>query len=647
MTNEWIFFFTFVQSTARPINFDISLSQVIAGYCAEFHVGAMVAEKDRLIFKSLAISLTPFAASQATFKILADENRISCDPAEILEAYDPGDSLPLALLREAVQGISHFGRRAQARLVLLGAALLDELPQHGAGGLRRAGDLAHTALQKLGIAKTQGLPETAFSGEVIPARQPEDKKAPNTKFNDLLLGDISDDVSWFFSTDVGEQLDVTYPLSTEADLNAIDASSALHRPGGSLGDGESICVSDELCRRCAAATALDKSGSGAGQQCFVYGRIRPVQPRMTLRDGIMCHVPHGYIAARGSALAKLVDMDGATKSKAFKTIFLDADLTSSAYASCAPAQRRLKEQLVQSTVTGEAQPVNFGVLFASEEHDKLLVENLHSLKSRGFEAVMLSGDFSEAVASASCDIGLLVAGGIPARLIHALAADCGAEVLHGLPDCGTFSQSLDILDVKRGVNLKLRDLPEGERQRCFCYPLLGRRLSLLPEVSMTEMNGFWEVWAWAERAEAGSTDMSCTVLLEASCEPQMRQSFAELSDSVLAGLDNVKHADHPHRGELPCDWMLQVADALEEVATSEAYPRLLAAEERDPLVAPWVSPVGDATGDKAACAAFAASLRRVATEEGLEELATDFKAATAILQRASRLVQLLSRVSDS
>ena len=168
---------------------------------------------------------------------------------------------------------------------------------------------------------------------------------------------------------------------------------------------------------------------------------------------------------------------------------------------------------------------------------------------------------------------------------------------------------------------------------------------------MTEMNGFWEVSAWAEGADAGSTDMSCTVLLEASCEPQMRQSFAELSDSVLAGLDNVKHVDHPSPtgGELPCDWMLQVADALEEVETSEAYPTLLAAEERDPLVAPWVSPVGDAAGDKAACAAFAASLRRVvAMEEGLEELVTeDFKAATAILQRASRLVQLLSRVSDS
>ena len=455
-------------------------------------------------------------------------------------------------------------------------------------------------------------------------------------------------MSWFFSTDVGEQLDVTYPVSTEADLNASDASTALHRSGGLLGEsGESVSsVSDELCRRCAdAATALDKSGSGAGQQCFVYGRIKPVQPRMTLRDGIVCHVPHGYIAARGSAVAKLVDMEGATKSNALKTIFLDADLTSSAYASCAPAQRRLKEQLVQSTVTSEAQRENFKVFFASEEHDKLLVENLHSLKSCGFEAILLSGDFSEAVASASCDIGLLVAGGIPARLIHALAADCGAEVLHGLPDCGKISQSLNILDVKRGVNLKLRDLPEGERSRCFCYPLLGRRQSLLPEVSMTEMNGFWEVWAWAERAEAGSTDTSCTVLLEASCEPQMRQSFAELSDSVLAGLDNVKHADNR---ELPRDWMLQVADALEQVATSEAYPTLLAVEERVPLVAPWVSPVGDATGDKAACAAFAASLRRVVAMEGPEELANeDFKAATAILQRASRLVQLLSRVSDS
>eukprot|EP00435_Cladocopium_sp_Y103_P041113 s1509_g11.t1 len=607
----------------------------------------MVAEKDRLIFKSLALSLTPFAASQATFKILADDNRISCDPTEILEACDPGDSLPLALLREAVQGISHFGRRAQARLVLLGAALLDELPQR-AGGLRRAGHLADAALQKLGIAKTQGSPETA-SG-VIPARQPE-KKAPamDTKFSDLLLGDISDDVSWFFSTDVGEQLDVTDPVSTEADLDIVDASTALHRPDGLKSLlGDSMCsVSDELCRRCAAyaATALDKSGSGAGQQCFVYGRIRPVQPRMTLRDGIVCHIPHSYIAARGSVLAKLVDMDGTTNSKVLKTIFLDADLTSSAYASCAPSQRRLKEQLVQSTVTGGTQPVNLGVLFASEEHDKLLVENLHSLKSYGFEAVILSGDFSEAVASASCDIGLLVAGGIPARLIHALAADCGAEVLHGLPDCGTFSHSLDILNAKRGVNLKLRDLPEGERTRCFCYPLLGRRQSLLPEVSMPEMDGFWEIWAWAERAEAGSTGMPCTVLLEASCEPQMRQSFAELSDSVLAGLENVKHADHCPTdslipcGELPCYWMLKVADALEEVATSEAYPTLLAAEEQAPLVAPWVSPVGDATGDKAACAAFAASLRRVvAMEEGLEELVTeDFKAATAILQRASRL----------
>ena len=106
-------------------------------------------------------------------------------------------------------------------------------------------------------------------------------------------------------------------------------------------------VSSELCRRC-RGTFLDRSGSGAGQQCFVYGRIRPVQPCMTLREGIVCHVPDGYIAARGGMLAKLAETGtGKGSPQIFRTMFLDADLTSSSYESCAPAQRRLKETLVQ------------------------------------------------------------------------------------------------------------------------------------------------------------------------------------------------------------------------------------------------------------------------------------------------------------
>ena len=599
---------------------------------------AMVAEKDRLLFKRLAVSLAPFAASQPTFKIIADESRISCDPAEILEAHDPGDSLPVALLREAVGGIAHFGRRAQARLVLLSAAILDELPQVPLCALRRAGDLADTALQKL-VQDQTAVSETVISGDKAPALE--------TSFDDLLLDKISDDVSWFFSSDADENSNLTIadanPPVAKADLDIVDAPIASKRPVGEL-----LCsVSQELCRRC-STTSLDKSGSGAGEQCFVYGRIRPVQPQMILKEGIVCHVPHSYIAARSNVLAKLVDTDA--NLRVFKTLFLDADLTSSAYASCAPAQRRLNEQLLQSTepsfVTTGVPPVNARVLFASEERDKLLVEHLYSLKSRGFEAIMLSGDFSEVVASSSCDIGLIVAGGIPARLIHALAADCGAEVLHGLPD---LTERFSRWEAKRAIHFQLRDLLDDERKKCFCYPLVGRRQAILPEVSSPD--GFWEVWAWADGTVMATT--ACTVLLEASCEPQLRQSFAELSDSVLKTLECLKHPEVPPDSgkELPCDWMLQVAGALEEAATSETCP-LLAVEEQAPLIAPWVIPLGDAAGDRAACESFAAGLRRVASMEEecaeiIEVPLEDIKEARAILRRASRLVQMLSRVSCS
>lgn len=44
----------------------------------------------------------------------------------------------------------------------------------------------------------------------------------------------------------------------------------------------------------------------------------------------------------------------------------------------------------------------------------------------GIEALLLSGDASDSVLSAGRAAGLLVAAGIPARLLYALAEDCGA-----------------------------------------------------------------------------------------------------------------------------------------------------------------------------------------------------------------------------
>eukprot|EP00438_Fugacium_kawagutii_P010977 Skav217183 [mRNA] locus=scaffold5232:85903:87956:+ [translate_table: standard] len=659
----------------------------------------MVTDRDRSIFKALAISLTPFAASQPSFKIIADDARISCDPAEILEAHDPGDSLPLALLREAVEGIALFGRRAQARLVLLGAAILDELPAQCVGGLRRAGDLADMALQKL---------QKETRPTAMRLEQAEGKTSPGTKTcNNLVIEEeVSDDVSWFFSTDADEKLETanTDPSPTKAELAELVEKQGVDSVVSHLPGEDTVgSVSEQLRRRCTAtpldksgsgagrqcfaygrirqyiseahgkgrgkrwkgrqprpkhlrgrppATPLDKSGSGAGRQCFAYGRIRSAH-RVSLKEGIICQVPHGYVAARGSTFPKLMGKaegkDGKADSPGFKVlkaIFIDADLVS-AYESCAPAQRQLQERLlsdVPRVTGGSPSTTSARALFTSEERDMLLDQKLRSLKTLGFDAVMLSGDFSEAVASTRCELGLLV-GGIPARLLHALAADCGAEVLHGLPDSPS-STFWETWVSKRPMSLQIKHVSVDEQKRCFSYPLLGQRQSLLPEVTGL-LDGFWEVHAWAD----GVGTAACTVLLEASCEPILRQTFAELSDSVLKGLEHFEHTTGPDNKslgrEIPSNWMLLVAEALEEVATSEGYPALLAAEEQTPLVAPWVGPPGDAIGDKAACSAFVAGLRKVAAmEEELEGSASeDITAARAVLRRGSRLVQLLSRVS--
>lgn len=622
---------------------------------------AMVIEKDRVLFNTLATSLAPFAASQRSLKILANEGRISCDPSEILEAHDPGDSLPLSLLRESVEGIGHFGRRAQARLVLLSAAMLNELQLHLVGGLRRAAKIADIALQEL----NKQAPKVVTASRELSIHEKSLKSqgcelanaaAGSEDLEELLFGsDISDEVSWFFSS-ANDKLDAAGvdPVSTDFDI--VEAPGPSYHAQGDVLDR----VSFELCRRC-RGTFLDRSGSGAGQQCFVYGRIRPVQPCMTLREGIVCHVPDGYIAARGGMLAKLAETGtGKGSPQIFRTMFLDADLTSSSYESCAPAQRRLKETLVQVPEVATSR-TSAGLLFASEERDKLLVENLRALKTCGFQAILLSGEFSDVVGSACCDAGLVLAGGIPARLLHALAADCGAEILRGLPDC---FEALSEREAKRPIHLHLTHLSNSEHKRCFCYPVFGRRQSLLPEGSGPVMDGpFWQLWAWADGTDGVERPAAtaCTVLLEASCEPQLRQSFAELSDSVLSGMEHLDQSTGKESAEilqtqckeLPWDWMLLVADALEEAATSETCPALLA-EEQTPVIAPWVTPLGDDAGDRAACATFAAALRRAFAaekdekdEEDLQSNTEDMNSARALLRRGSRLVDLLSRVSDT
>lgn len=70
-----------------------------------------------------------------------------------------GDRLPLSLLREALQGVAHFGRRSQARLALLAAALVGDHDEAArtAEGLRRAAEVAEMRLKKLSTGGDGGL----------------------------------------------------------------------------------------------------------------------------------------------------------------------------------------------------------------------------------------------------------------------------------------------------------------------------------------------------------------------------------------------------------------------------------------------------------------------------------------------------------
>ena len=104
----------------------------------------------------------------------------------------------------------------------------------------------------------------------------------------------------------------------------------------------------------------------------------------------------------------------------------------------------------------------------------------------------------------------------------------------------------------------LRHSPNGKRSDQFIFtwhisPIVSTNdvfailclvdgQSLLPEGSGPVMDGpFWQLWAWADGTDGVERPAAtaCTVLLEASCEPQLRQSFAELSDSVLSGTEHL------------------------------------------------------------------------------------------------------------
>ncbi|CAK9106966.1 Adenylate cyclase 1, partial [Durusdinium trenchii] len=434
------------------------------------------------------------------------------------------DRLPLSLLREALQGVAHFGRRSQARLALLAAALVGDHDEAArtAEGLRRAAEVAEMRLKKLSTGGDGGAADrgqdtvrSAPPSTAPPAAAPEPS-------------DTEEDVSWFFDAEVAETLTgpVVEVLRSEELQEAVGAAS----PEPPTDDDAVACLIAEL-RQGGGATmsAMAQSGSGRGQQCFVYGRLRPVQPRRSVLPGVVCHLPQDFVSARGEVVTSLRSTTGFSVARC---ALLDANLTLAAYESSAPALRRIREVYVQEPEETLGRPTLFSV---ADQRGQRLAQQIRALGHLGIEALLLSGDASDSVLSAGRAAGLLVAAGIPARLLYALAEDCGATVLRGLPDLPATYAYMP-WESQKPLQIQIAELSKSERRHNFCFPLIGHRQSLLPQASTDLDAPFYEFFA-------SSTSTSSTVLLEAPSEPQLRQLCAQLTD-LLA----------PPSAPLPAPW---------------------------------------------------------------------------------------------
>ncbi|CAE8588190.1 unnamed protein product, partial [Polarella glacialis] len=450
------------------------------------------------LLQRVASSLASFAAegtgAPGVFKVVPDVGGrpgarvLTCDPIEVLDAFGLDGQVAIEALREAMEGLANanFGRSEQARLALLVAALLSEATNLRRAGLstwairgavRRSAQVVESTLQRvasehLGQRVLSSVPMVAEGVQTI-GLIPFESGAEQD--------DEEDDVDWFFSSSemVTPAVSSTAPVPEAVALAAKPLEAELAGNDGDLQVLEDICV--ELSRRHGGGSMGSAgSGSGTGRQCFVYAKVRPqLRTLSLLSSGIICQVPLEHLTASTKLLSRLLGSSSGSEQPLFfqHAVFLDADLTSSAYETCAPAQRRLRETLVQQA------PVAGGLLLPSAKalKNSALAQAICSLvQARGSEAIFLSGEASPSAAEACCLAGILLVGAIPVRLLHALAEDAGAEVLHGLPfDEELTAERVVSWEAKLPVRVELAQLKPEVRRSSFSFPLLGFRQPLL------------------------------------------------------------------------------------------------------------------------------------------------------------------------
>jgi hypothetical protein len=234
-------------------------------------------------------------------------------------------------------------------------------------------------------------------------------------------------------------------------------------------------------------TSAENSGAGylvaggGGRHCFVFASGKPCRkPMCTLVRGIVCHLPRDHLVAAAAPLRQ------GNLTLVNHPLFIDADLTAAAYESCAPPGRRLDEVFVLEGKAAKGRGGAAALSCPAVSRETELAELVQQLvTARGVGAIFMTSEACPAVAAVCSRSKVFFVTGMPARLIHALAEEAQAEVLHGLPTATVVEEDKQTpWFTEVALSCQLQDVSAEQRRSCFAFPLLGHRPPLLPHVPL-------------------------------------------------------------------------------------------------------------------------------------------------------------------
>jgi len=606
------------------------------------------------IFLTAAPDVPVFKLLRGQTEEFGESGAISCDALEVVDWLGLEGDLSASLVREAMEGLaeSNFGRTEQARLAVLMSYLLKEASELQGQcltiwtireSLKHVEHIAAARLDRLAAERLAAEVTNAAGVSGIAAIMHEQATGVMDD------NDEQDDVGWFFEVAEAKSTQVDPLPSCNTPTSHVKPILPCTMPKSQVAFAETvpeICrVLAQRCVPCAPSCEQAPEFRGHNHHCFVYASVKPcVEPLVVLRRGVVCHVLRDSTTVPMPFLGR--------ERCVHRALFIDADLTEAAYESCAPRSRRIVETVTMTWQPGQgAQQLLQPTLDAS--HGASVGRDLEQLLSaRNIGAIFTSGIVSGVVIHTCQHHGVPLVTLLPVPILRAMAAEAGAEILHGLPTgSGSLTERPErhFWEAQRPLNLEFNELSEERRHGCFSFPLLGHRQPLLwhqTAVGEHAVGVCLEMRALA--VEVFSSGAASTVILESSCEATLRLLHAQLSEHLFSELRRREEGSLarwlPGRGV----WAAAISNALEEASTEESSERLL------PAVAPWLVHGEDFLASAAALQAFSRAFRSLQELEAasLSELQDDedhlctsavepHSAICTVLRRAIRTTRLL------